>query len=40
VPQEARLRRSVQEPRGRFTGAFAQRCLTKRSREYPFHALR
>jgi hypothetical protein len=33
VPQEARFRRSVQEPRGGFAGAFAQRCLTKRSRE-------
>jgi hypothetical protein len=33
VPQEARFRRSVQEPRGGFAGAFAQRCLTKRSLE-------
>ena len=31
MPQEARLRRSVQEPHGGFAGAFAQRCLTKRS---------
>ena len=33
VPQEARLRRSVQEPRGRLAGAFSQSCLTKRSLE-------
>jgi hypothetical protein len=33
VPQEARLRRRLQEPRGGFAGAFAQRRLTKRSRE-------
>jgi hypothetical protein len=33
VPQEARFRRSVQEPRGGFAAAFAQGRLTKRSRE-------
>jgi transposase len=34
VSQEARLRRSVQEPRGGLAGAVAPRCLTKRSREH------
>src|SRR5215212_6541768 len=33
VPQEARLRRRLQEPSGGFAGALAQRRLTKRSRE-------
>ena len=33
VPQEARLRRRLQEPRGGLAGAVAQRRLTKRSRE-------
>jgi hypothetical protein len=33
VPQEARLRRRLQEPRGRLAGAFEQRRLTKRSLE-------
>ena len=34
VPQEAHLRCRLQEPHGGFAGAFAQRRLTKRSREY------
>src|SRR5215216_7028008 len=33
MPQETRLRRRLQEPRGGFAGAFAQRSLTKRSLE-------
>jgi hypothetical protein len=33
VPQEAHLRRRLQEPRGGLAGTFAQRRLTKRSRE-------
>jgi hypothetical protein len=33
LPQEAHLRCRLQEPHGRFQDAFAQRCLTKRSRE-------
>jgi hypothetical protein len=36
VPQEAHLRCRLQEPHGRFEDAFAQRRLTKRSREYLF----
>ena len=34
MPQEARLRRSVQDSRSGFAGVFAQRCLTKRSLEH------
>ena len=33
MPQEAHLRRRLQEPRGGLASAFAQRRLTKRSRE-------
>ena len=33
MPQEAHLRRRLQEPRGGLAGTFAQRRLTKRSRE-------
>ena len=33
MPQEAHLRRRLQEPHGGFAGAFAQRRLTKRSLE-------
>jgi len=33
------LRCRLQEPHGRFAGAIAQRRLTKRSREFTFHAL-
>jgi hypothetical protein len=35
MPQEAHLRRRLQEPRGGFAGALEQRSLTKRSRETP-----
>ena len=37
VPQEAHLRCRLQEPHGGFAGAFAQRRLTKRSRELRYH---
>ena len=33
MPQEARLRRRLQEPTGGFASTLAQRRLTKRSRE-------
>ncbi len=33
MPQEAHLRRRLQEPPSGLAGAFARRCLTKRSRE-------
>jgi transposase len=39
VPQEAHLRRRLQEPPGRLADTFAQRRLTKRSLEFTFHAL-
>jgi hypothetical protein len=39
VPQEACLRCRLQEPPGGLASAFAQRRLTKRSREFLFHAL-
>jgi hypothetical protein len=34
LPQEARLRRRLQEPRGGLADRFAQRSLTNRSREF------
>jgi hypothetical protein len=40
VPQEAHLRCRLQEPHGGLTGAFQQRRLTKRSREWVNHDVR
>src|SRR5215212_4265485 len=40
VPQEARLRRCLQEPRGGFAGTLVQRRLTKRSREPRLYEVR
>jgi hypothetical protein len=39
VPQEAHLSCRLQEPEGEFACALAERWLTKRSREFLFHAL-